>query len=145
MTVEKELECVTQQGNINITKENVFIHLRRMPNRKAPGSDGLHGFWLKKFISLYQAMVKYLDGCIKTGDVSNWMVESRTVLIQKNARKRNAVSNYRPIACLNLLWKLMTGFINEKVYDHLNQQKLLPEKQKGCRQKNQRNKRSALN
>ena len=81
MTVEKELECVTQQGNINITKENVFIHLRRMPNRKARGSDGLHGFWLKKFISLYQAMVKYLDGCIKTGDVSNWMVESRTVLI----------------------------------------------------------------
>ena len=46
--VEKELECVTQQGNINITKENVSIHLGKMPNRKKPGPDELHGFWLKK-------------------------------------------------------------------------------------------------
>ena len=27
MTVEKELECVTEQDNINITKEDVAIHL----------------------------------------------------------------------------------------------------------------------
>ena len=61
------------------------------------------------------------------------MVESRTVLIQKDARKGNAVGNYRPIACLNFLWKLLTGIANEKVYDHLNQQNLLPEEQNGCR------------
>ena len=35
MTVEKELECVTQQGNINITKEDVFIHLRKIGKRQA--------------------------------------------------------------------------------------------------------------
>ena len=28
MTVEKELESVTQQGNINITKEDLSIHLQ---------------------------------------------------------------------------------------------------------------------
>ena len=32
MKVEKELENVTQQGNINITKEDVSIHLQKMPN-----------------------------------------------------------------------------------------------------------------
>ena len=63
------------------------------------------------------------------------MVESQTVLIQRDERKGNAAGNYRPIACLNLLWKLLTGFINEKVYDHLNQHKLLLEEQKGCLQK----------
>ena len=103
MAVEKELECVTQQGKIDITKEDVFIHLRKMPNWKAPGPDGLHGFWLKKFTSLHQAMVKHLDDCIQTGDVPNWIVESRKVLIQKDARKGNAAGNYRPIVCLNLL------------------------------------------
>ena len=132
MTVEKKLECVTQSGNINITKGDVSIHLREMPNWKAPGPDGLHGFWLKKVTSLRQAMVKHLDDCIKTGDVSNWMVEGRTVLIQKDARKGNVVGNYRQIASLNHLWKLLTGIINEKAYNHLNQQKVLPEKQKGC-------------
>ena len=114
----------------NITKEDVFINLRKMAIWKAPGPDGLHGFWLKK--NLHQPMVKHLDDCIQTGDVHNWILESRTVLIQKDARKGNAVGNYRPIACLNLLWKLLTGIVNEKFYDHLNQQNLLPEEQKGC-------------
>ena len=131
MTVENELECVTQQGNINIIKEDASIHLRKVPNWKAPGPDGLNGFWLTKFTSLHQAMVKHLDDCFKTGDVPNWMVESQTVLIQRDERKGNAVGNYKPIACLNFLWKLLTGFINEKVYDHLNQHKLLLEEQKG--------------
>ena len=53
MTVEKELECVTQQGNINISKADVSMHLRKMPNWKAPGPDKLHGFWLKKFTSFH--------------------------------------------------------------------------------------------
>ena len=103
MTVDKESECVTQQGNVNITKEDVSIHLRKMPNWKAPGPDGCYRFWLKKFTSFHQAMVNYLHGCIKTGDFPNWIVESWTDLTQKDARKGRAVGNYRPIACLNLL------------------------------------------
>ena len=140
MTVEKELKYLTQQGNINITKEDVFIHLRKMENWKASGPDELHEFLLKKFTSLHQAMVRHLDDewyqfwlkkftslhqamvkHIKTRDVPNWMVECRAVLMQKDARKGNAVGNYRPTTCLNFLWKLLTGIINENVCDHLNQ------------------------
>ena len=98
MTVKEELESVTQQGNINIPKKDASIHLWKMPNWKAPDPDGLHGFWLKKFTSLHQVIVKHLDGFIKTGDVPNWIVESSTVLIQKDVRKGNAVCNYSPIA-----------------------------------------------
>ena len=80
MTVEKEFECLTQQGNINIPKEDVSIS-----NWKAPGPDESHGFWLKKFTFLHQAMVKHLDNCTETGDATKWMIESGTVLIQKEA------------------------------------------------------------
>ena len=69
MAVEKEVEWVTQQGNINIPKEDVYLHLRKMPNCKALGPDGLHEFWLKKITSLHLGMVKHLHGCIQTGDV----------------------------------------------------------------------------
>ena len=48
MTVEKELECVTQQDNINITKEDVSIHLRKKPNWKTPGLDGLQFILVEK-------------------------------------------------------------------------------------------------
>ena len=39
MAVEKELEYATQQANINITKQDVSIHLRKMKNWKAPDPD----------------------------------------------------------------------------------------------------------
>ena len=42
MTLEKKLECVTQQDNI--TMEAISIHFWKMPNQKVPGPDGLHGF-----------------------------------------------------------------------------------------------------
>ena len=58
MTAEKELESGTRQGNINIAKEDVSIHLPKMPNWKVPGPDGLNGFWLKKFTSFHLVMVK---------------------------------------------------------------------------------------
>ena len=45
---------------------------------------------------------------------------------------------------MNLLWKLLTGIVNVKVYDHLNQQSLLPEEQKGCRQKTRGTKEQLL-
>ena len=76
-------------------------------------------------------MVKHLDDCIQTEDAPNWMVEGWTVLVQKQTREGNAAGNYRPIACLDLFWKLLPGIINEDVYN-LNQQNLLPEEQKGC-------------
>ena len=73
-----------------------------MPNWKVPGPDGLHGFWRKKIASPHQATGKHLDDCIQTGYVPSWTLESRTVLLQKDAKKGNAVGNYIPIACLNL-------------------------------------------
>ena len=31
------------------------------------------------------------------------------------------------------MWKLLTALIADQIYAHLDQEKLLPEKQKGCR------------
>ena len=53
----------------------------------------------------------------------------------KDSRKGTEVENYRPIACLNLIWKLLTAIISDKTFDHLNENKLLPDKQKGSKRK----------
>ena len=47
--------------------------------------------------------------------------------------KGNIASNYRPITCLPLMWKILTGKIAEKVHTSLEERELLPEEQKGCR------------
>ena len=62
-----------------------------------------------------------------------WLTRGRNSLLGKDKNKGNVASNYRPITCWPLLWKLLTGLIADQIYAHLDQQKLLPEEQKGCR------------
>ena len=54
-------------------------------------------------------------------------------MLQTDKSKGNIVSNYRPITCLPLMWKLLASVIADQIYSHLDQEKLLPEEQKGCR------------
>ena len=41
-------------------------------------------------------------------------------------------SKYRPIICLCTIYKIYTTYIAEKIYKHLQTNKLLAEEQKGC-------------
>ena len=71
------------------------------------------------------------------GDVPGWLVEGRTILVMKDSKNGTEVGNYRPIICLNLIWKLLTGIVIDKTYDHLDKNRLLPEEQKGNIRKSQ--------
>ena len=70
---------------------------------------------------------------LDSGFVPSWLTRARTSLLQKDKSKGNLANNYRPITCLPLLWKLLTGVIADPVYAHLDPEKLLPEEQKECR------------
>ena len=63
----------------------------------------------------------------------SWLTRGRTSLLQKGKGKGNVASSYRPITCLPLMWKLLTGVIADQKYTHLGPEKLIPEEQKGCR------------
>ena len=52
------------------------------------------------------------------------VVEGKTILVMKDSKKGTEVGNYKPIACLNLIWKLLTGIISDKTFDHLEENKL---------------------
>ena len=66
-------------------------------------------------------------------DLPEWMAHGHTVLCQKDPRKGNTADNYRPITCLPLMQKLLTGVIAEEMYNYLEREKILPEEQKGCK------------
>ena len=76
-----------------------------------------------------------LKECLDSGFLPSWLTRGSTALLQKDKSKDNIASNYRPIACLPLMWKLLSGIIADQIYGHLDQQKLLPEEQKGCRKR----------
>ena len=120
---------------IDITTESSKKILGRMPNMKSmksPGPDLVQGIWLKNFSSLHERVRLQLKECLDSGFVPSWLTRGRTSLLQKDKSKGNVVSNYRPITCLPLMWKLLTDVIADQIYAHLDQEKLLPEEQKGC-------------
>ena len=54
-------------------------------------------------------------------------------MLHKDKSKGNVASNYRPITCLPLLLKLLTGVDADPIYAHLDQENLLSEGQKSYR------------
>ena len=60
------------------------------------------------------------------------MTKERTVLIQKDKSIGNEASNYCPIICLPLTWKLLTAIIADEIYGFLENEWILPEDKKGC-------------
>ena len=96
--IEKELEVVKIQNNVAITKEDVIKQVCKMPNWKSPGLDYIQGFWSKIFGSLHQTIADILNNELQSVSIPEWIVENRTVLIQKDTTKSNSVGNYRPLA-----------------------------------------------
>ena len=123
-----------EQGVVNITDNKIQHVLKKIPNWKAPGPDGVQGFWVKNFRSMHKPLRKHLEQCLEVG-TPNWMTKGRTILIQKDKKQGNAANNYRPITCLPILWKLLTGVIANELYEYLESNSMLPEEQKGCRRK----------
>ena len=131
--IRKQMKDVEAMTDIVVEVECVRKGIGRMSNWKAPGPDMVRGFWFKKLMSLHSVLTEALKECVERGVVPEWMVKGRTVLLQKDPAKGTDVSNYRPIACLPLMWKLLTGIFADKIYDHLDTNGLLVDEQKGCR------------
>ena len=105
----KELEQDEGRDKIDLTKDKMMRVMRKMPNWKAPGLDKVQGYWLKNLTPLHEKLVVYLQECLDSGVVPEWLTKRRTVLIQKDKAKGNIASNYQPIARLPLVWKLLIG------------------------------------
>ena len=104
-----------------------------MPNWKSPGPDLVQGFWLNNFSRLRERVKLQLKECLESGYVPSWLTRGWTSLLLKDKSNDNVASNYRSITCLSLMWKLLRGVIADQIYAYLDQEKLLPEEQKGGR------------
>ena len=92
--------------------------IAKIQNGKAPGPDGIIGYWYKK-LYFYRDHMAYLFQQSLEGkyEIPAEMVTAKTVLLPKNTNT-HIPKNYRPIACLNLMYKLHTSCINMFIQDH---------------------------
>ena len=109
-----------------------------MPKWKSPVPDLIQRFWLKNVSSLHESVRLQLKECLDSGFVPSWLIRGRTLSLQKDKSKGNVASNYIPITCLPLMWKLFTGVVADQINAYVDQEKLVPEEQKGCRKGSRR-------
>ncbi|CAB3978867.1 Hypothetical predicted protein [Paramuricea clavata] len=133
------------QNDLKINEEDITKQCKKIPNWKAPGLDGVQGYWIKKITSCHQRIAEQLDEILNgKAELPQWITYGRTVLCLKDPSRGNAVDNFRPISCLPLMWKLMTGVIAESMYIFLEMNDVLPNEQKGCRRKTRGTKNQLL-
>ena len=106
--------------------------LKRISNWKAPGHDGIHGFWFKKFTLIHGRLAREMKRCLQGAQLPEWTTKVKTTLIQKDPSKGTAPNNYRPITCLPMIWKILTAQIREKIYYSQTSLEFFPDEQKGC-------------
>ena len=105
--------------------------LKNTKNNSAPGNDLIKCFWLKKLTSTHQPLFHQLkrifDGEVEMED---WLPLCRTMLLPKDTDTQNK-SKYRPIACLNVTYKLYTGMLYTFFEDHCSVNKIITTEQAG--------------
>ena len=107
--------------------------IKKIPNWKAPGPDGVQGYWFKYIKAVRPVLAALLNEALQSGNVPEWLTSGNTVLIVTDKDKGNdEVTNFRPITCLPIMCILRTGIISEEMYKHLDEEKLLQDEQKGC-------------
>ena len=76
------------QESVVISVEKVMEQCRKMPNWKAPGKDGVQGYWIKNLSNLHERIAIQMNKIVMGEDSPPaWMTYGRTVLCQKDPRK----------------------------------------------------------
>ena len=102
------------------TIDNVVLEqvLHKLPNSKSPGPDLITGFWYKNLTFYHNNLILLFEKS-KNGeiDLPQWLTTARTILLPKNTDTHIA-KNYRPIACLNIMYKMYTSCLQAFLTDH---------------------------
>ena len=79
--ITRELEGVEDGPKAEIYINLLKTTLKRMPNWKMPGHDGIHSFWFKRFTSIHNRLAQEMNRCLQGVQVPDLMAKGKTTLI----------------------------------------------------------------
>ena len=92
--VEEELTGLGVQDNIHIEVTKLKKQVRKMPNWKSPGPDGVQGYWIKNLSNLHGNIALQLDRCLQEYNVPSWMVTGNYITGCERIGKRKRSSKF---------------------------------------------------
>ena len=101
-----------------------------MKNSKSPGNDGFTAEFFKFFwVNLGEYILNSINFAYKHGLLSITQTQGIITCLPKPNKARNILKNWRPISLLNVIYKLMSSAIANRLKTVLN--KLINQDQKG--------------
>lgn len=98
-----------------VTSTDIRRTLSSTKSYAAPGVDAINSYWWKSFPCVHEHLARIFTEYIRgTKPIPSWLVEGRTVLIPKKG-DLSKPQNYRPITCLNTVYKIFTSVLNERI------------------------------
>ena len=85
--MKKELQRLKEGPKVKIHLDLFRATLKKVPNWKMPGYDGIHGSWFKKYTSLYEWLAIKMNRCREETCIPEWMTKTKTFIIQKDPQK----------------------------------------------------------
>lgn len=113
-----------------ITYEELGKALRTMKNDKSPGLDGFTVEFFKFFwVDIGTFVLRSLNYGYKTGSLSVTQKQGVITCLPKPNKSRLSLKNWRPISLLNVVYKMASAVIANRIKTVLD--KLINEEQKG--------------
>ena len=118
--------------NQAFSKEEVGNALNHLKDRKAAGPDGIRNEHLKQSVGiLLTTWFLLLNTCLRLGTIPEQWRHSTLVALFKGKGSNTEPGNYRGIALLSVVFKLLTKLLNRRIMYHI--QDILPPEQYGFR------------
>ena len=125
---------VVERSVFEITECELGKEIKKRKNWTAPGMDGIQNYWWKKFTSVWPYLVHVLTKLTdEPNRIKSWLPIGKTVLLPKT-ENIGIVSDYRPITCLNTIYKIYTGLLAQNMKKHTTRNEIWDEGQLGTRE-----------
>nr|XP_034831559.1 uncharacterized protein LOC117988518 [Maniola hyperantus] len=130
--VEEACASIEPMNPVAISAEDVAGAVRRAPNWKSPGPDGLHHYWLKGFSVCHATLARQFQEALEQRALPSLFTTGITHLAPKSTDTTDP-AKYRPITCLTTIYKTLTSVLSLKISRHVDENNIISGAQNGCR------------
>lgn len=112
-------EALSLEGYLTLSEATYT--LKNMSNNKSPGSDGFSSEFFKVFWRyLGHFVIRSLNSGFQKGELSITQKEGIITCVPKDNKPKELLKNWRPITLLNVVYKIASGTIANRLKLHLD-------------------------